>query len=237
MALDPRASAGRVPLNDLESARALRTRLETAWQRWSTEADKLLLPFQANQRVADKHFERLVRDWRQRLPKPGRLAVHARYQDGRLRIGETRLAPSSVRLPGWPADDDEPCVTLVLREILIVPKERIFRASDVDLAVFGLHAIGRRLERGASREDFDIGQDCHALGKHYPALAVGKAPDFKIFGISGGAWVGKVMVDGASERPFLLVRTFTKAEQAGGFSFADAVSRVTKDGRDMRWSG
>jgi hypothetical protein len=79
--------------------KAILISLTSEEQRWPVAADRLLEPFQGSARVADKHFERLCRDWRQRLPKPGRLAVHAHFKDGRLRIGETRLAPSSVRLP------------------------------------------------------------------------------------------------------------------------------------------
>jgi hypothetical protein len=207
-----------------------------AWQKWSTAADKLLLPFQANERTSEKHFHRLVRDWRQRLPRPGRLAVMARFKDGRLRIAETRLAASSVWLSEWGTDGaDEPCVALVLRQIRIEPKARIFQAGDIDLAIFGEHAIARRLERGASREDWDIGQDCHQDGKHFPTITAGKAPEFKIFGVSGGAWVGRVMVTSAGA-PLLLVRTFTQTEAPGaGFSFGDAVSRVTRGGAEVRW--
>jgi hypothetical protein len=130
---------------------------------------------------------RLVRDWKKRLPKPGRLAVMARYQGGKLRIAETRLAASSVWLSNWGEGADEPCVSLVLRQVKIVPKERLFEASDIDLAIFGEHAIARRLERGASCEDFDIGQDCFQLGRHFPTISAGNAVDFKIFGASGGA--------------------------------------------------
>jgi hypothetical protein len=220
---------------DLEAARALRGRLETAWNRWSTAADKLIAPFQENQRTSEKHFARLARDWKARLPKPGRLGVVASYRDGKLKIGETRLAPSSVWLRGWDADDDEPCVSLILRQITAVLQERSFRVSDLDLAVFGEHAIARRLERGTSREDWDVGQDCFQVGRHYPTIAAGNAPEFKIFGTSGGAWCGKVMVDPGG-RVFLLVRTFAKMERPGGFSFADAVSRVTKDGQPVAWS-
>jgi hypothetical protein len=233
---DPRgSSSSSVPLEHREAARALRARLETAWERWSVAADRLIAPFQAGSRTSEKHFARLARDWKAQLPKPGRLAVHARFKDGRLKIAETRLVPSSVRLPGWDADDDEPCLSLVLRQVRASLPERVFRVGDLDLAVFGEHSIAHRYERSASREDFDVAMDCFALGKHYPVIAAGKSEEFKIFGTSGGAWVGKVMVDPAG-RVFLLVRTFAKIERPGGFSFADAVSKVTRDGEELRWS-
>jgi hypothetical protein len=170
----------------------------------------------------------------------------ARYKDGKLRIAETRLAASSVRFAAWPSGDDEACLTLVLRQIRIEPKARIFQASDADLCGFGLHSIARRLERGTSREDFDVAADCHALGKHFQAIVAGKSPDFRIF-VAGGAgqWVGQVMVM-ANNRPFLLVRTYEPMSQPGGFGLKSSdrqrcrgrcAGRSRGLGRPSRWTG
>ena len=145
------------------------------------------------------------------------------------------MAPSRIQLASWEDGDDEACLTLLLREVLIVPSERIFRASDVDLCVVGLHAVARRLERGTSREDFDVGMDLHRIGRAYPEICAGVASEFNVPG-DGGEWVGKVMML-PSGPPFLLVRTFVPGQPGGRFGFAELVSRVTRDGQPVRWSG
>jgi hypothetical protein len=147
------------------------------------------------------------------------------------------LVPSSVRLPGWPDDSDEACVSLILREVRIIPAQHFFQELDHDLCVFDLHCLAWRDERGSSRQDFDVGQDCHTCGKAYPEICKGLASEFRIPGLAGGEWVGKVMLQGPQARPLLLVRTYVAAEPGGRFAFADLVSRVTKAGADVRgWS-
>jgi hypothetical protein len=63
------------------------------------------------------------------------------------------------------------------------------------LAFVGLHALARRYERGAARDDLPVLRDLAPLGRSW-GKAIQGGDDFAIEAPAGGRWVGAVMQAG-----------------------------------------
>src|SRR5260370_30705670 len=118
----PRPRPGRVPVEFIGLARALRGRVAEAHAAREAAAERVLAPFRATARFTPMPRHKLLKvlagAWRV-LPAPGRLFLLAEAEGGRLRITEIRAAPSRLMLGGWATD--EPALSLILRDVRIVP--------------------------------------------------------------------------------------------------------------------
>jgi hypothetical protein len=74
------------------------------------------------------------------------------------------------------------------------------------LAVIGLHALARRFERGADRDEHQVVADTLPLGRAFRAQVKSGAAEFAIDAPSGGKWLGSMMAYGTVR--LLVVRTF-----------------------------
>jgi hypothetical protein len=138
------------------------------------------------------------------LVLPTRLATVADVKGGRLRMAEIRVRASRMRFPDW-SETNEPSITVVLRMVTTGP----FLTEEKILADAGLHALGRRLERGRPNDDGAVLADLRALADGYRA-AIAKGGDFAIPTRSGGKWLGSVTtVRGV---PVPAVRTFVAVD-------------------------
>jgi hypothetical protein len=194
-------------------ARGVRRAIEKAAEAYGARADKLLEPFQtgagpAQPRVRKVDLVRLFHGWR-KLPAFGRLGPLAIALDkDELRITETRLYPGRVARRAWDGDE----VTIDIRRIRLTIGLH-FCAGDVHtLASAGLHATGRRLQRGTTSGLAPILDDLEALGNSYQTVLDEGVNDFSVAAPSGGKWLGTILrnVDG---RPSLVVRTFVRGRE------------------------
>src|SRR5437764_14911833 len=106
------------------------------------------------------HLAALHRRWRA-LPAFGRMRLTSKFDKGRLRITEMRVEPDRISLPGW--DSGELALAIVLRMLTIRPPA--FSQRMMPLAFIGLHALARRYERGAARDDAAVLRDLAPLGR------------------------------------------------------------------------
>jgi len=209
--LAPRPPPGRVPVAFIGLARALRGRVAEAHAAREAAAERMLAPFRATARFTPMPRHKLLKvlaaAWRV-LPDPGRLFLLAEAEGGRLRITEIRAAPSRLMMGGW--DAGEPALSLMLRDVRIVPPD--FRETAALLAIVGLHALARRYERCHVRTDPAVLRDLAPVGRSY-ADAVGRGGEFAIQTAGGGRWIGAVMASG--DAPVLAVRTFVEGARSG----------------------
>jgi hypothetical protein len=157
------SAAHLVPMEFIGLARRLRTRVAKAHGLWELRADKLLMPFRPRPGFMPMprraHLARLAKQWRA-LPRFGRLRCLVNVKDGALQIAESRLAPSRLKLPWWD-EDDEPALSLMLRTVAIVPPR--FAEAEMTMVVVGLHALGRRYERGVPGDLEVICEHCRPV--------------------------------------------------------------------------
>jgi hypothetical protein len=196
----------RIPLEFIGQARALRQRIDRENERYEKAAERLIKPF----RPADRWhpmprvamLEELGQRWRG-LPAVGRLRATASCNSGKLSITEMRVEPSRLKIAAWQDELGEPAVSIILRMISISPPR--FSDRTRTAAIFGLHALARRHERGANRTAQAVLEDMKALGLAYHTVL--KAEDeFAIPAPGGGRWIGSVMVE--ETWPLLCVRTY-----------------------------
>jgi hypothetical protein len=128
-------------------------------------------------------------------PALDRLRVMAKFDEGKLRIIEIWVVPARLEHSAWA--EDEPAVAISIRSITIQPPE--FVETNLRIAGIGLHALGRRYQRGADRTDRAVLADLPALAQG----AVGAGGEFAI-PASGGRWIGAE----ASGEVVAIVRTF-----------------------------
>jgi hypothetical protein len=196
----------RVPVEYIGLARLLRDRIGLAHARAAAAGDALIRPLRPkpNFTPMPRHekLRELVSRWRA-LPNFNRCGGMAEFADGVLRIVELHLCPVRMRFATWNDDGDELAVALRLRLIRIAPPH--FAERDELVADIGLHALARRFERGADRDDAAVLSDVTVLGPAWRAAAEAGG-EFGIAVPSGGRWIGSVTrVRG---EPVLAVRTF-----------------------------
>jgi len=140
--------------------------------------------------------------WRA-LPEWGRIGIVARDDRTAVQVIETRIAPFVVTMPDW--SEPEPSLAIVLYVVTMRLPATFTEATRL-VAGIGLHALGRRFERGSDRSDGAVLRDLTVFGRAWPAAA-SAGGDFEIPALGGGGrWRGAVM--GLDGRPTLAVRTF-----------------------------
>jgi hypothetical protein len=200
----PAVAVERVPREWVGWARELRRKVSKEHEGFAKAATALLKPFGPG---ASLPGERLLRrtawQWEHNLPRSYRLdcAVDLDRQ-GRISISETRLQPSKLRVSFWDGEG-EPGVSIVRIGITIVPP--LMTEWDETQVAIGLHALGRRFERG-TRDEASVLGDVRALLHAYRRTSVSGAADFPV-AIPCGTWRCTKM-SGRDGHPVLTVRTF-----------------------------
>jgi hypothetical protein len=100
-------------------------------------------------------------------------------------------------------DDTELSVAVMLT-VLDLRLPSFYRESGQILGAIGLHALGRRFERGADRTDGAALRDLFAIGPAWPEAI--RTPEFEIAIAGRGKWVGAVK--SYEGKPTLAIRTF-----------------------------
>jgi hypothetical protein len=95
----------------------------------------------------------------------------------------------------------QPALAIVLRSLAVKPPA--FEERSIVLACVGLHALARRYQRGAARDDAAVLADLHPLGRG-GLEAFRDGGEFAIPAPGGGRWIGAV----APHDRTVMVRTF-----------------------------
>jgi hypothetical protein len=195
-----------VPMEFVGKARTLRSKVLKAYADFEDARDKITAPFRPRPGWTPMPRLALLRAlpvaWRA-LPSFCRLRLVAGFDDAerKLQIAELHLAPSSI-YGAW-SGDDEPALAILLHTVAIAPPA--FRETHTLIAAIGLHALARRVERGADRSDAAVLRDFHPLATAMPA-GVKQGGEFAIpCPESGGRWLGAV-----AEGKYLLCRTWVR---------------------------
>jgi hypothetical protein len=130
-------------------------------------------------------------EWRRRMPPRGQLAIEIDLNARRksLRIREMRATTSVYRPEEWDVAEKGMIVGLTLLEVW--PLHSKFDLYT--LAHVGLHAIGRRFQRGVDTSEAAIMHDLHALALAHHRLAdQPSGSEFRVSLDHGGVWRGSV---------------------------------------------
>lgn len=199
------AAGSRVGMEYIGLARVLRAKIAVDYGRAELLIRELLRPLQPRRRFTPVPTHALMREVKARwidVPPLSRLSVLADFTDGKLRLGETRLAPAMMKFAAWGATEPEPAIAVLAIAVICQPPKK-FATERVLLADVGLHALARRFERGNCDDDAVL-CDLAELAHGYRSAVAGGG-DFAIEA-GGGRWIGAVTtVKGA---PVLAVRTF-----------------------------
>jgi hypothetical protein len=205
----PGGPGSRVPAAWVGAARQLRRELAVDYAAAELQIAELLRVIKPRviggkrfRPVPTHHVLRaLERRWRE-LPALSRLSAASGFQDGKLRLGETRLAPSRMRFPAWGQAEPELAVAILMTAVFSQPPHFAYEQSLI--ADVGLHALARRIERGEGRDDDSVLADLAVLA-HGHATAVAPGGEFQI-PAGGGRWIGSTTV--VRDTLVLAVRTF-----------------------------
>jgi hypothetical protein len=193
---------GRVPVEWIGRARALRKRIAAAHPNTEATTEALIFPLRPRPDFAPQYGPRMLHlaasRWRA-LPDLGRLRLVARLEAGKLDLAELRLVPSRIDAARW--SEDEPALGVMLRTVAVAPPT--FEEKALLIVGVGLHALARRYERGADRADRAVLADLLPIAVGYPALIRARG-EFAVPVRGGGRWIGAVSAGDA----VALVRTF-----------------------------
>lgn len=207
-------ASSRVPAEFLGQARALRTAIaaedqavgEMVTQLDGTIRDRVQ---RGNPIPRRDVLAGVARDWQRRLPQRGRLAleIDLAKRGKSLSVREMRLSSSEYLDSTW--RETERGLALLVIGLDCAPLRYEFVKHT--LCHVSLHALARRLERGADVTEGAILQDMRALGEAHRALA--DRPNGAAFTVPvmGGSWRGNVALMRTPRGSFdkgLVIRTF-----------------------------
>ena len=152
--------------------------------------------------VPQHRYMKAVADAWRALPAFGCFHQIGHFADGKLQLFELRLMPERVKLKAWGDTEDnwELAVSVVATLVEVAPPE--FAYQQRPLVIYGLHALGRRFERGNDRSVEAIIADLLGTAIHKPSGEF----EFRIPARSGGHWVGSYSAE--EGKTVALVRTF-----------------------------
>jgi hypothetical protein len=156
-----------------------------------------------------EHFPGFERQWRQTLPDEGRIGLAIERNKRELTIAEVRLSPSRYEDVRWSQPFLQHSLGLMLCTFRLTTPAA-FEIRRQAIAIIGIHAIGRRYQRGFDNTDRAIQTDISELAVNGPQLLGADSPAFSIPCLSG-IWVGAiepVSVSGSSDQRLLNVRSF-----------------------------
>jgi hypothetical protein len=214
---------GRVPAEYTGRARLLRDRVAEAHTHWVAAATALLAPLQPRDGFVPQYTQETLRitaaRWKSSLPEWGRLRIASKLRNRtHLQVVETRLAPFRIVMQDWDATELSVAITLTVIDLRLPtfrsPPEpgtpgslgREYSENVQVLGAVGLHALGRRFERGADRTDGAVLRDLFAIASAWPTAI--RSPEFEIPIAGRGKWVGAVKIHAG--KPALAVRTFIR---------------------------
>ncbi len=167
-------AGSRLPAEWRGRARLLRDKIAEAHDHWFQAVTALTEPLQPRDGFTPQFTQETLRitaaRW-QNLPEWGRLRIASKLRNrSHLQIVETRLCPFRVMMQDW--DDSEPSVAVMLT-VLDLRLPSFYRESGQVLGAIGLHALGRRYERGADRSDGAVLRDLFAIAYHSCPVKLG----------------------------------------------------------------
>jgi len=131
-------------------------------------------------------------EWQRNLPQRGRLLLEVDLNKRRkaLTIRELRLTGSVFQPLAWASAERG----LILNLTVLQAQPFLCQLQMYTLAHVGLHALARRLQRGADVSEDAIKRDLRLLGQAHRDLA--DRPDGSAFAVAvpGGAWRGDVQL-------------------------------------------
>jgi hypothetical protein len=176
-------------------ARDLRRRVEVEDGEYLAAVAGLFAPIRARQKrqpgrpIRPAAIEDSVRAWRS-LPRTFRLRLDLSFPDTGTVITERRLAPGYMAVPAE-GIGAEPGLSIVEMSV-VFDKTGARKTSDV-IALFSLHAIARRVQRGASAADADLLRDVALVALH-PSDSLPAGGGVKIrTDETGGGWRGRIV--------------------------------------------
>jgi hypothetical protein len=136
---------------------------------------------------------------------------------GGLQIDEVRLRATRRRMAHWETQDNREPAIAIAHVVVSMTRKARWHCTWTENVTFGLHAIGRRYERGDGRSDAAILRDLDALihlaGREGIDVCAVQVP-------AGGWWKGRV--------GYAVARDATTGEEKGSFP-ALAVETFTPD--------
>lgn len=189
-----------MPPEFLGKARTLRSRVLDEHSRWQPFVTAFVHQARPRPGFSRVKATRLAEIWKA-LPGSGaRLGITTSARPGHLRIAELRLLPTRMRFGSWPDDAEELAITVA--SVTLGMQGDAFVCDRHLIADVGLHALGRRYERGTDRVDAAVLADLERLAHTYEAAVMNGGT----FNISG--WRGDVCAVEGTPEPVLSVRTF-----------------------------
>jgi hypothetical protein len=171
----PAPSPGaRVPVEFVGQARQFLRRIDKAHEQYEAATELLIAPFRPRPgfKPVPRHamLERLSINWRDYGGKTGRLRGQSTVRAGVLDMTELRCSPGRVRLAEWSDQgDDELAVSLVLRHVRIETCGVFFDQTRL-IAMVGLHALSRRMQKSADRSVRATLEDLTVVAEHYKLI-------------------------------------------------------------------
>jgi hypothetical protein len=137
------------------------------------------------------------------IKSPCRLDLHSYIEkNGALTMIELTAVAGRIARPDWRGD--EPAISVEARAIGSHP----YRVERSLLADVGLHALGRRYQRGWKIDDGSVLLDLAPLGYRWRSTTQAGG-EFRIEAAQGqGEWLGSVTTVEGRQLPVLMVRTF-----------------------------
>lgn len=174
-------------------------------------------------KVRMEHLEQAAQQWRQ-LPAFGRLGVpRVELKKHSLAAAEVRLLTGDLRFDSWSDGPNEQSIAAEVLTLICNPKR--FSCHIEPLAIFSLHSLARRFERGTRDVDAVL-LDMTAVVQQHGKIVQAGGSGFQINTPNGDCWVGDLVTAsfGGTEqqRPetkMLAVRTFLVAGFRWGIGF------------------
>jgi hypothetical protein len=195
-----------VPPEFISKARALRDLIQRETEAFEVSAERTLRPLIPRpawpEPTRPDWYKGLIARYRA-IKSICRLDLFSRIErEGRLVLTEMTIVASRIARPDW--DGDEPALSVEMRAIATRP----YRVERQLLADVGLHALGRRFQRGWAADDGSVLLDLAPLIYSWtPATKAGG--EFRIAAPKGdGEWLGTVTTVESRPLPVLMVRTF-----------------------------
>jgi hypothetical protein len=148
----------------------------------------------------------LAREWREQLPKLGRLNLQITRERHGLTIKELRAGATDFHAINWDPGAHEPDITIMQLDLIIAPRKFKFEINNI--AAASIHAVGRHFQRKIGEvDDKSVLRELHTMAVWYLKLPEHRpGQQFEIDG-----WRGD-MVDVGQRELVASVRTYLDAD-------------------------
>ena len=188
------ASRPRVPMEYIGRARLLREAVasedQSSGEMMQSFVDRVMARYHRSKIPRVDTLVGIARAWQHDVPARGRLAIETALDKRKktLVVHELRLTASIYQPQHWGVAERG----LIVDGITLEVRPFMCRLDISTLVHLGLHALGRRLQRGVDASEAAVLGDIRVLAQaHHTIADRGEGADFSV-PVLGGSWRGSV---------------------------------------------